>query len=158
MALCADIADIQDIAHKTWPSTYGDIISSDQIEYMLEMMYEPEALERQMFEGKHFLIAETQKEGPIGFASYGNIGSGIFKLHKLYVLPKCHGKGAGKQMLKAILDKVIDLGGKELLLQVNKKNKAVSFYQKMGFSIVREYDLDIGRGYWMNDYVMSLYL
>jgi hypothetical protein len=36
---------------------------------------------------------------------------------------------------------------------VNRYNNAKSFYEKMGFAIVREEDIPIGP-YWMNDYVM----
>ena len=32
---------------------------------------------------------------------------------------------------------------------------AINFYKKNGFQIIREEDVDIGNGYYMNDYVMS---
>jgi ribosomal protein S18 acetylase RimI-like enzyme len=43
-----------------------------------------------------------------------------------------------------------------LTLQVNRFNKAVSFYRNLGFKIIDEQDFDIGNGYFMNDYVMQL--
>jgi ribosomal protein S18 acetylase RimI-like enzyme len=39
-------------------------------------------------------------------------------------------------------------------LNVNRNNKALGFYQKFGFVILREEDIDIGNGYFMNDYIM----
>jgi hypothetical protein len=41
-----------------------------------------------------------------------------------------------------------------LELNVNRHNPATVFYQKMGFEIVYSEDIDIGQGFWMNDYVM----
>ncbi|WP_255424464.1 hypothetical protein [Apibacter sp. HY039] len=51
---------IKDIAHKTWPDTFGQILSKDQIDYMLSMMYSIEAMKNQITElnHKYFLIAE----------------------------------------------------------------------------------------------------
>ena len=51
---------------------------------------------------------------------------------------------------------MIKLGGKKLELQVNRKNKAVGFYEKMGFQIVESKDFHIGEEFYMNDYVMCL--
>jgi len=47
-------------------------------------------------------------------------------------------------------------GGNRLLLQVNRDNNANGFYEKHGFTILKEIDLAIGNGYFMNDYVMEL--
>ena len=44
---------------------------------------------------------------------------------------------------------------RSLLLNVNRHNKAISFYKKYGFDIIAEEDIDIGNGYYMNDYVME---
>jgi ribosomal protein S18 acetylase RimI-like enzyme len=39
---------------------------------------------------------------------------------------------------------------------VNRTNPAVNFYQKIGFEIVESIDLDLGNGYFMNDYRMKI--
>ena len=41
-----------------------------------------------------------------------------------------------------------------LHLNVNKFNDAVQFYERAGFVTIKEEDIDIGQGYFMNDYVM----
>ncbi len=155
IATTRDINDIQNMAYITWPVTYKKIISTEQIEFMLEMMYSQEALENQFYEGSQFLIAEVENE-VVGFASFGFLKDNIYKLHKLYVNPAVQKSGAGKALLKESIAKIIKLGGKKLELQVNRKNKAVGFYEKMGFSIVKEQDLNIGEGYYMNDYIMAM--
>jgi len=150
-----DIPAIQEIAHATWPVTYNRIIASRQIDYMLDERYSTDAIEKEMFLGDSYIIAELNGTA-IGFACYKFKEERIYKLDKLYVNPKAQKVGAGKKLLQEVIKRVIDSGGKEIVLQVNRKNKSVGFYQKMGFEIVREQDFNIGDGYYMNDYVMSL--
>ena len=50
---------IQLIAHATWPSAYGDILTPEQIDYMLAMMYTPEAVASQVASGQAFYVLET---------------------------------------------------------------------------------------------------
>jgi hypothetical protein len=38
---------------------------------------------------------------------------------------------------------------------MNRNNKARQFYEKNGFIIIKEEDIDIGNNYFMNDYVME---
>ncbi|MEI9808163.1 MAG: hypothetical protein WDO16_09960 [Bacteroidota bacterium] len=38
---------------------------------------------------------------------------------------------------------------------MNRSNNAKLFYEKIGFIVIREEDIDIGNGYLMNDYVME---
>ena len=152
-----DITAIQEIAYETWPITYNRIVPSRQVEYMLDKRYSTDALEEEMFLGHSYIIAELNGT-PIGFACFKFKENRIYKLDKLYVNPKAQKVGAGMKLLQEVIKRVIESGGKELILQVNRKNKAVTFYQKMGFIIEREQDFNIGDGFFMNDYVMSLKL
>lgn len=149
-----DIPLIRDLSMKVWPQTYATILSADQIDYMLEMMYSERSLASQMKEKHEFLIVSDGNE-PVGFASYSLIEPGIYKLHKIYILPALQGKGAGKYVIRELLRAIARRGGKSLQLNVNRNNKAKDFYAKLGFTVIREEDIDIGNGYFMNDYVME---
>jgi ribosomal protein S18 acetylase RimI-like enzyme len=151
-----DIEIIRDIAAATWPSTYLDIIGQAQIDYMLDKMYNKGELLKQFMEGHIFLIAEDG-EKQYGFAGYSIVGheERIYKLHKLYVLPSAHGKGVGKILINEVFNQVKDAGGTALQLNVNKHNNAKDFYFKGGFTIKESVKLDIGGGYFMDDYVME---
>jgi len=151
-----DIEIIRDIAAATWPSTYLDIIGQAQIDYMLDKMYNKGELLKQFMEGHIFLIAEDG-EKQYGFAGYSIVGHDerIYKLHKLYVLPSAHGKGVGKILINEVFNQVKDAGGSALQLNVNKHNNAKDFYLKGGFTIKESVKLDIGEGYFMDDYVME---
>ncbi len=156
----ADLDDINTIgflAQQIWPDTYGDILSAEQLKYMLKLIYSPRALRRQMVnEQQQFLIMERDEE-PIGFASWSATPTpGVFKLHKLYVLPGRQGKGLGRTLLQFIYDAIRPEGARRLRLNVNRNNKAREFYERMGFTVIGEEDIDIGHGYFMNDYIMEI--
>ncbi|WP_316819399.1 GNAT family N-acetyltransferase [Pedobacter gandavensis] len=151
-----DLSSIQEIAKKTWGPTYSGIISQEQIDYMLEKMYNKGVLLEQLLAGYVFLIAELEDKD-VGFASYSKLGDSnvVYKLHKLYVLPEAHGKGLGKLLINEVFDKVKEAGGKSLELNVNRANKSTEFYKNAGFKIKETVNLDIGNGFFMNDYVLE---
>ena len=154
-ATTEDVNSIGFLAHQIWPATYGEIIAPEQLQYMLQMMYSPAALHQQMQQQHVFLIAELDEE-PVGFASFSKIGEpGIFKLHKIYVHTTIQGKGMGRALLNAVVEEIQARDAQSLQLNVNRHNKARAFYERLGFAVIREEDIDIGNGYFMNDYVME---
>ena len=156
----ADISHIQSIARRTWPSAYGDILSVDQIEYMLDMMYSAEALSAQMGPMSHgFAMAELDGE-PVGFVSFAaDFSSGAAtKIHKLYVLPEAQGRQIGYELVCFVQRYAAQVvpDQKAITLNVNKYNRARSFYERLGFQIVGAEDIDIGNGFLMEDLIMRL--
>lgn len=57
-----DRAFIRSVSERTWPSTYGHIISQEQINFMLDWMYSDASLEIQMHTGCAFYIASIKKK------------------------------------------------------------------------------------------------
>lgn len=150
-----DIELIRELTFKVWPQTYSSSISKEQIDYMLEMMYSKKSLADQIAEGSKFIIVQDNNK-PVGFASYKQVESAIYKLDKIYILKTQQGKGTGKFVIEYILQQIKNEGASSLQLQVNRHNKnAKSFYKKNGFSVIQEADFEIGNGYFMNDYVME---
>jgi len=148
---------IQDIAGKTWPVTYGAILSSEQIQYMFSMMYDLEALKNQAETKNHHFIIAGEDGNFLGFASYefDYLGEPKTKIHKIYILPETQGSGIGKKLLYYIAEKAKATGQEFLSLNVNRFNEAVHFYNKMGFEKVGEEDINIGNGYLMEDFIME---
>jgi ribosomal protein S18 acetylase RimI-like enzyme len=152
-----DINTIGFLAQQIWPRAYQDILSDGQLAYMLNLFYSPAALRHQMLEERQSFLVVEEDEEPIGFASWSRVEEpGIYKLHKIYVLSGMQGKGLGKAILDFIFEDIAPQGARVLRLNVNRNNKARRFYEKMGFSVIREEDIDIGNNYFMNDYVMEL--
>lgn len=166
---------IRSVSERTWPSTYGHIISQEQIDFMLDWMYSDASLAKQMNSGCAFYIASIKKDDidncewdPVGFCSVSPeeeeennstekvVGSKAHKLNKLYVLPTAQGTGAGKALLNKSIEVAKAAGSSSLFLQVNKLNTAYTFYLKYGFIKEAEFKFDIGNGFFMDDYVMRL--
>lgn len=143
-----DLPIIIQLAQEIWPVAYGHILLADQIEYMLQKMYNPAVLLHQLRNGHRFIIAEREKKD-VGFAGFSEEDGHkkLYKLHKLYVHPQQQGKGLGRLLLNEVVAAAKRDGGARLQLNVNRHNKAKNFYQRLGFDIVNEVDLYIGNGY-----------
>lgn len=156
-AQISDLPTIHHLAHEIWPSAYLEILGPAQLNYMLDKIYSLPSLEHQLSVLNHSLILATENEIPVGFASYSpHEDAAVYHLNKIYVLPNQQGKNIGKQMLNYIISEIKKTGASILQLNVNRYNKALQFYQKLGFKIIRKEDNDIGSGYFMNDYVLEL--
>ncbi|GAA4320348.1 GNAT family N-acetyltransferase [Compostibacter hankyongensis] len=153
-AATEDLPLIRQLAEIIWPPTFKDILSEEQMTYMLELMYNLEVLQRQAREGHTFLLLYADRH-PSGYAHFSAKDEpGIYKLHKLYLLPALQGQGAGRKLLEGVCARAQRQGGTLLELQVNRHNKAKAFYEKMGFTVYRTADIPIGNGYFMNDFIM----
>lgn len=151
-----DLPVIQEIGTITYGPTYAHLIGQEQVDYMLDKFYSKGSLLEQFIEGHTFLIAQIGNKD-IAFVSYSltDPENFIFKLHKLYVLPDAHGKGVGKFLINEVVNKAREAGGLWLQLNVNRYNKAKDFYERAGFKIKETVDIEIGDGFFMNDYVME---
>ena len=150
---------IRDIAYQTWPSTFGEILSPSQISYMLDMMYSLDALKTQIKDKSHvFLLAQdTENKEYLGYISYefDYGGQSRTKIHKIYLLPVSQGKGVGRLLIDKVAELGIDHKNANLTLNVNRYNKAIQFYERMGFTIVGNETIDIGDGFLMEDFIME---
>lgn len=153
------IPTIKNIAERTWPGTYGDILTREQIDYMINMMYSSDALSEQMdVLNHHFLLIEDNDTGNIqGFVSYefDYKSYNKTKLHKLYVLPEYHSLGIGRILIDKVCEEACKHGNASVLLNMNRFNKSLGFYERVGFKIIGEEDIDIGNGFLMEDYIFE---
>ncbi|WP_281239511.1 GNAT family N-acetyltransferase [Flavobacterium praedii] len=156
-ATANDYPTIQNIAHQTWPVAYGEILSKVQLDYMLDAFYNEEALKDSVAnKGHHFILAKEGEE-TLGFASYEHHYNQKqqTKIHKIYILPQTQGKGIGKSLIDFVENIAKENDSIALSLNVNRFNKALDFYKKIGFKIVDEVDIKLEHGYLMEDYVME---
>lgn len=154
-ATTSDIPLIQQLTDEIWRPTYKDLMTAEQLEYMINLIYSTSSLTSQMLEKQHQFILLYDGERPIGFASYSTTDEeDVYKLQKIYLHGDYQGKGVGRLLLESVIKRVKAAHATILELDVKRDNKARFFYEKMGFTIVKEKDTDIGNGYWMRDYVM----
>lgn len=157
-ATLEDIPLINKLAWEAFPATYKDILMPEQIVYMMDWMYSPENLHKQMTEEGHiYYIAFRENEGA-GYVSIQPEGEGLFHLQKIYVLPQYQKHHLGKLLFGQAVRGIKELhpGPCRMELNVNRENPALGFYRHMGMEKVREEDTHIGNGFYMNDYIMGL--
>jgi RimJ/RimL family protein N-acetyltransferase len=152
----SDIATLRSLAQRIWRECYPAIIGSTQVEYMLELMYAPETIRREMSEGVHWELAHAD-DAPVGFLSLSLDGDGRAKLNKLYLAPELHGRGLGQELIRRACESAAAIFHvKELWLQVNKRNEqAIQAYRRAGFRVEKEAIFDIGNGFVMDDFIMA---
>ena len=135
-----DIQLINEMAQIVFPATYREILSKEQLDYMMDWMYSPKNLRKQMEEEGHIYYIAYKDGEAAGYVSIQPEGEHLFHLQKIYVLPLFQGCRLGKalfeQAVKAI--KEIHPGPCEMHLNVNRNNKALQFYQHLGMEKVAE--------------------
>jgi ribosomal protein S18 acetylase RimI-like enzyme len=155
-----NIVEIAEIARKTWYVVYPDIITTEQIEFMLKKFYDAEVLSKTVGSSEHlFLLIQLLEEGKnIGFLHFSQTSEAAWHLQKFYILPEYHKQNFGSQAFETALDELRNFAPivpKEIRLNVNRINfKAINFYFKNGFTIEELKDIDIGDGFFMNDFIM----
>ncbi|HKL61147.1 MAG TPA: GNAT family N-acetyltransferase [Acholeplasma sp.] len=142
-----DIRKISKMAGNIWHEAYKDMISLDQIDYMLDKFLSIKAIKEQINEHYDYFILRGEK--PAGFAAILHKDNEVF-ISKLYVYKDDRGKG-----LTTLFIDYTKSFKKPMYLTVNKTNlKAVKLYERLGFKITESVVSDIGSGYVMDDYVL----
>ena len=156
--LTADaLEELRKVAFQVWPQTFKSILSQEQIEYMMLMMYAPEVLQKELTGGMTFELIKIDGT-PSGYVAYSIYPDQpeTLKLHKVYLLKSFHSLGIGQKMLDHVQKQCRELGCKNILLTVNKHNeRAIRAYKRNGFVITRSAYTPIGHGFFMDDYIME---
>lgn len=149
---------INRLAWKVFPETYKGIITPEQCEYMMEWMYSPDNLYKQMTEEGHVYLLACDGDKCVGYVSVQQQGDDLYHLQKIYVLSEMQGTGCGRFLFNAAVEyiKSVHPAPCTMELNVNRSNKALKFYEHMGMHKDREGDFPIGNGFYMNDYIMAI--
>ncbi|WP_294326653.1 GNAT family N-acetyltransferase [uncultured Chryseobacterium sp.] len=153
-----DIPLIQDLARRSWENAYAEILSEEQMEYMLSEMYSEQEIENQLQNPNyHYYLIEDENNGSYeGFIGYEHhYEDRTTKLHRIYLVPESKGKGFGKSALLFLNGKVSESGNERIILTVNKYNAAKAFYESQGYRVYGEGVFDIGNGFVMDDFLME---
>ena len=151
----ADIPLLRFLADRIWRTSYADMLSEAQIDYMLDWMYGPATITAELKRGVVWELVEAERE-PVGFLAATLQPGGDAELHKLYLVPARQGRGEGQAMLARVEAIAAARGSTGVTLRVNKTNtRAQRAYQRAGFTIVDDIVADIGGGFVMDDFVLA---
>ena len=153
-----DIPLIKNLAKRSWENAYAEILSQEQMHYMLTTMYSEAQLSEHL-QSPHYhyyLVFDEVLNLFDGFLGYENhYEENTTKLHRIYLVPESKGKGLGKKTLEFLDEKVKESGDLRIILNVNKHNSAKNFYESQEYKVYDEGVFDIGNGYVMDDYLME---
>lgn len=152
------LRQIAGLASSIWAEAYAEILTKEQIDYMLKMMYDLPVLKHEMEEEDMQFRLICDGDVPVGFFAYAPYPGkpGAVKLHKLYLDSTYHGRGIGSLALRYVSDACREAGYKTLYLNVNKQNaRALKAYERNGFVCCEKVVNDIGNGFVMDDFVMK---
>jgi ribosomal protein S18 acetylase RimI-like enzyme len=152
--------EIVSLAHKIWRAHYPNVISVEQIEYMLHTGYSLEELKRESADERVQYDRALIDDSLIGFSAYGpHSEPGALMLHKLYVDADARRYGCARRLVDTAANYAKEDEFTHIVLRVNKGNElAITAYEKLGFTNEGPIVTDIGGGFCMDDYLMRLQL
>ncbi|WP_445509405.1 GNAT family N-acetyltransferase [Rossellomorea marisflavi] len=90
-------------------------------------------------ESTHFLLYD--EDHPVGAGRF-RVMDGKGKAERICILSSLRGRGAGREIMRAIEDYAREMSLP--VLKLNAQSQAIPFYEKLGYEIVSEEFLDAG--------------
>ena len=149
------VREMAEMAAEIWHDHYDPIIGGDQVNYMIDRFQSEKAITEQISHGYvYYSVVATERK--VGFFAYYPREDALY-LSKLYLCRSERGKGYSRAILGYLIDQARQLGLPAIELNVNKYNaSSIAVYERLGFVRIRGERIDIGSGYYMDDYVYRL--
>lgn len=160
----SDASSLAAISIEVWIGTYlKHGVSAFFADYALSEFTALKS-EKHIADANQFILVSENLEGIDGFIRVSSCstapvsGCSQVEISTFYVQPRHHGKGVGKALLAAALERCRELGATSVWLTTNAENApAISFYLKQGFEHVGKTYFRIGNeGYLNNVYSCRL--
>lgn len=148
-----DIKRIQSLASKCYLEAYKGIHTEEQNRFSFREMYSTKSLNEQIDCQHSCFFILSDKGQDCGYMSIYPISDGVWMIDKLYLIPQRKGHGYGRIMVDYAIQYILQsaTGFCQLVLNVNRRNEAVAFYQHLGFEIANSWDKEIADGKWIMD-------
>lgn len=152
-----DIKLIANMAEQIWNEAFADIITKQQIDYMIEKFQSYNAIKQQTGHNNyHYTICMLDNEA-VGYCGFQPQDDGTLYLSKMYLKKEARGHGLFTETIDMLKDFCKENNITSIWLTVNKHNeRAIAAYEKNGFKNIRSQVADIGNGFVMDDYVYEL--
>lgn len=151
-----ELRKIAELAGEIWHECFVGIISTGQIDYMVEKFQSLDAMTGQIEKYGYTYFAVLDDGELCGYIGVKPEQDDRFFLSKLYLHKSRRGRGIATAMLETVFDEARKSGKKRVYLTVNKNNThAVDVYKKKGFIISDVAVTDIGNSYVMDDFIME---
>ena len=153
MVRTANVIDAPAIAGvhvSSWLSTYRGLLPDDFLESLSETNY-TERWKRVITEGTSKVVVAEDGADVVGFASGGRERAGEQgfegELYAIYVLDNAQGRGFGRELVRAMVEGLRELGLGNMIIWVLRDNRpAREFYERLGGNYVRAQPITIAHG------------
>ena len=147
------INDLSDLASSIVKEHYDPIIGSEQNDYMIAKFQSPSSIKEQLSRSIRYYLVHTDNAEKAGFIAFYPRGTELY-LSKFYLKKSQRGQGMARQMMDFVINEARKMGAASVTLNVNKHNDlAIAVYEKLSFHRIRSEKIDIGSGWYMDDYV-----
>jgi GNAT superfamily N-acetyltransferase len=143
-----DAAAIARVHVSTWHTAYRELLPEDYLDSLSESDYE-ERWARTLREGSSRVYVAEDRGAVVGFASGGRERAGEVgydgELYALYVLDSAQRHGHGRDLVKAVVGGLREMGLLNMIVWVLRDNPtARKFYERLGGVYVRSQPITIG--------------
>jgi L-amino acid N-acyltransferase YncA len=146
----ATIGDAEAIARvhvESWKTTYAQIVR-DAFLASLNVEVRSQSWREQIEGGNSRIFVAESEANVIGFGSAGRlretIGSYDAELYAIYLLREVQRCGAGRALVRTVVDSLRAEGFKGMAVWVLDRNPALSFYKKLGGIQIAAKSIEIG--------------
>jgi ribosomal protein S18 acetylase RimI-like enzyme len=153
-----DAASLAALSIEVWVGTYLRQGVNDLFAGYIFAELTPQRMAEHLAQDSETFIVSQNAEGIDGFIRISDgvkppVGPGCaVEIATLYVQPRHHGRGLGKALLQAGLQRCAELGAEAPWLTTNAQNTAaIAFYQRMGFEISGKTQFCIGDEGYLNE-------
>lgn len=144
------------LANTIWHEYFTDLISEEQIDYMVERFQSYDAIEKAMKEEGYVYFLAYEQHELIGYCGVKPEEKRLF-LSKLYLRKDMRGKGLSSTLLKKAIQFAQEQNLRAIYLTCNKYNQhSLDVYHAKGFYDIDAVTTDIGNGFVMDDYILQL--
>ena len=139
-ATVKDAPAIAKVHVESWHKSFAGIVPQEFLDNLTIEKREQAFQERFGEANYKMFVAETPKDGIVGFANFGKARESDFafetELYAIYLLREFQGKGIGENLFRLCQNEMIDDGLNSMYLIALEVSPYKSFYEKMGGQIV----------------------
>jgi len=149
----------------TFLETFAGVLDGDDIVAHCRQQHSPETYTRWLHSpaARLWIVQAVPGAAPVGYMvldraalPVADLSPTDYEIKRVYLLSRFQGAGVGRRLVSLAVEEARLLGAQRLLLGVYKLNdRAIGFYQKVGFATIGERVFQVGgRGY--EDHIMAV--
>ncbi len=151
----SEIQKLAVLASAIWHEAFADILTPEQINYMIEKFQSFEAIKTAIDKDNYEYFFISDETGIAGYTGIQQKDDKLF-LSKIYIAKEKRGQKLASKAFDFIETVARKRNLKSIWLTVNRNNThAIEVYKSRGFSIIRTQITDIGNGFFMDDFVFE---